>query len=363
MSRRRIKKRKTGKISKNKVFSGIIFFYNIVAVLLIVIFLSVSGSFLFTYLGNQALDKDVYKRARYYYSIANFLNPLNKTASQGKAIASVIAEERNRELDVKQGTQVHISELDVTLPISPVVTGTEQQDLKQAVAAGRTILIPVLMYHYIRVNPYESDKVGFGLSVTPYNFNAQLDYLAAHGYHTVTLDEFGAALLEGAKLPEKPIIITIDDGYRDSYTDALPALKAHGMKAVNFVVTSFVNGPRYLTWEMMDEMYKSGAFTFEAHTVNHLALTYSSNEVILKELKDSKSELEAHLGYPVNWFAYPYGNVDTRVAGLVPQAGFVGAFGTNPGLFESTNYIYTLPRIRIGGGDSVDSFANKLPWR
>jgi peptidoglycan/xylan/chitin deacetylase (PgdA/CDA1 family) len=76
---------------------------------------------------------------------------------------------------------------------------------------------------------------------------------------------------------------------------------------------------------------------------------------------DSKSVLQAHLGYPVNWLAYPYGSVNETVANVTQQAGYVGAFGTNHGTYQSTDRMFTEPRIRIGGSDTVNSFAAKIP--
>jgi len=226
---------------------------------------------------------------------------------------------------------------------------------------GASVSVPVLMYHYIRVNPVASDSVGYNLSVTPENFAAQMDYLASHGYHTISLDELGSALLNHGGLPSKPIVITLDDGYMDSYTAAFPILKNHGFKATNFIITGLVGGPNYLTWGQIDEMKNSGVFTFGAHTVHHYALTSLSAANIRAEVTDSKNTLQAHLGYQVNWLAYPYGNVNGTVASITQQAGYIGAFGTNYGTYQSTDRMFTEPRVRIGGGDIISSFAAKIP--
>ncbi len=82
-----------------------------------------------------------------------------------------------------------------------------------------------------------------------------------------------------------------------------------------------------------------------------------------KELTESKKDLESRLGTKINWLAYPYGNVDKRVAGAATKANYTGAFGTNDGTFQSQEQMFTLPRVRIGGGDSISSFAQKLPWK
>ena len=83
------------------------------------------------------------------------------------------------------------------------------------------------MYHYIRVNPDPYDRLGFALSVTPSDFAAQMDWLAANGYHTVTMQDLVQYLSGVHGLPSKPIVLTFDDGYADFYTTALPILRSH----------------------------------------------------------------------------------------------------------------------------------------
>lgn len=325
-------------------------FTQIATLFSVLLLFAVILSFAATFLGNKLLTKDDYQKASGLYTIASLINPFNQTAQKGRAIAEVIKEERKGE---SEETQTDTTINNKTIALIPV--------RGQAVLGAKTLRVPVLMYHYIRVNPNPSDKVGFNLSVTPDNFNAQMDYLATRGYHTISLDELGAGLLSGVPLPDKPIVITLDDSYKDAYTAAYPILKSHGMRAVSFVITGFVGGPNYLTWDMINEMKGSGVFTFESHTVNHIALSYASSNRIRQELTDSKNALQTHLGYPVNWIAYPYGNVNANVATITQQIGYIGAFGTNRGTYESPNNMFTLPRVRIGGSDTVSSFAGKLP--
>lgn len=242
---------------------------------------------------------------------------------------------------------------------------TRSVETHRANVLGARVTIPVLMYHYIRVNPNPSDQTGFNLSVTPKDFSSQMDYLISQGYHTISLDELGAILFSNAQIPSKPIIITFDDGYSDSYFNAFPILRVRGLKAVSFVITGVVGVPSYLSWDQISDMYHTGIFTFESHTVTHRALISLNTPSVVKELADSKTALESHLGYPVNWFAYPYGAgaFDSRVSSLVQKTGYLGAFGTNPGSTQSIDYRFRLPRIRVNGGETLVSFAASLPHR
>ncbi len=90
---------------------------------------------------------------------------------------------------------------------------------------ARTANIPILMYHYVSTPPGDADIYRRDLSVTPDLFAAQLDRLQADGYTTISLYDLMANLAQGAPLPEKPVILTFDDGYRDLYENALPRLR------------------------------------------------------------------------------------------------------------------------------------------
>jgi peptidoglycan/xylan/chitin deacetylase (PgdA/CDA1 family) len=308
-----------------------------------VFFAFIFNTFLFSGIADNLLARDHIGQAKKLYQIAS-LNPFIPDLDKRLLATDIIIKERTEENEE---------------------TGLEQtiafQNNEDKNVLGVGVSVPVLMYHYIRVNPVSTDKVGYNLSVTPTNFAAQMGYLASNGYHTISLDELGNALLHHGSLPSKPIVITFDDGYADCYTAAFPVLKSHGFKGNNFIITGLVGAPNYLTWGQIDEMKNSGVFTFGSHTVHHYALTSLSQTAILSELTASKNILQAHLGYSINWFAYPYGNVNATVASITKQAGYVGAFGTNYGTFQSTDSRFTEPRVRIGGGDTITSFAAKIP--
>src|SRR5581483_3240766 len=105
----------------------------------------------------------------------------------------------------------------------------QHQPVQPVVPVGRqSIHVPILMYHYIRVNPNPADRLGFDLSVTPEDFNSQMDWLAGHGYHPIDFNDLRAYFAGQRPLPERPVIVTLDDGYRDLYTTAYPILRAHG---------------------------------------------------------------------------------------------------------------------------------------
>lgn len=336
-SKRKAKRSK--KNSKNKgLLQKFVFSLGIAAVLLFI------TSFVATSLGDKLLASDRIRIASDFYKLARITNPFNREIDKRLLGTDVIKKERTEESEETAGSD-----------------NLAYENSKDKYVLGASVSVPVLMYHYIRINPNPSDRVGYNLSVTPGNFSQQMDYLATHGYHTISLDELGNALLSHGSLPSKPIVITLDDSYADAHDQALPILQSHGFKAVSFVITGLVGTPNFLTWGQIDEMKNSGVFTFGAHTVHHYALTSLAQSGIQFEVVDSKNTLQSHLGYTVNWLAYPYGNVNNIVSATTQQAGYVGAFGTNRGTYQSTDRMFTLPRVRIGGSDTIASFASKVP--
>lgn len=337
-----MKRKKLPKKQKARKLTGTTLFAFLSLSLLIIFLFSTATA----KIGDHLFAKDKISQAETAYTIAKVLNPFDKTLDQ-RLLGIQITKTERREESEETADKAELAYGNFT----------------NTHVLGASATVPVLMYHYIRVNPDPRDKVGFGLSVTPSNFSAQMDYLVSHGYHSITLDELGNVLVHTGTLPQKPIVITFDDSYADSYTAAYPILKSHGLKGVNFVITGLVDAPNYLTWGQITEMKNSGIFTFGAHTVHHYALPYLSAEAVKQEVTQSKNDLQAHLGYVINWLAYPYGSVNPSVASITQQAGYVGAFGTNFGSYLSPNAMFTLPRVRVGGGDTVATFAAKLPWR
>lgn len=217
------------------------------------------------------------------------------------------------------------------------------------------VSVPILMYHYIRVNPDPRDTVGFGLSVTPPDFAQQMDWLAASGYHPVDLDDLRGYLLGHGSLPARPVVLTFDDGYEDLYTTAYPVLLAHHFKAVSYVVSGFLGSPRYLTQPQLLEMDAHG-IQIGAHTVSHVDLTRLSADELRHQVLDSKTTLEALLGHPVLDFCYPFGAYAAAVVDMVQAAGFETATTTQPGVVHTTADRFTWSRVRVGGGESLQQW-------
>ncbi len=218
------------------------------------------------------------------------------------------------------------------------------------------INVPILTYHYIRINPDRFDRMGFALSVTPADFAAQMDWLKDSGYHPITAGDLHAYLRGARGLPSKPVILTFDDGYADFYTTALPILRAHDFRATAYVVSGFVGRPNYMTAAQVLEADRSG-IEIGSHTVNHPNLTNLSSVSVRSQLIDSKRFLEQLLGHPVTSFCYPSGKVNSMVAWHVANVGYDSATTTVFGFRHTLADRYIWTRLRISGGESRDQFA------
>jgi peptidoglycan/xylan/chitin deacetylase (PgdA/CDA1 family) len=225
------------------------------------------------------------------------------------------------------------------------------------VAPGPSAInVPILTYHYIRVNPDRYDRLGFALSVTPADFAAQMDWLAQSGYHPITTEDLYRYLQGARGLPSRPVILTFDDGYADFFTTALPILRSHDFKAVAYVVSGFVGQGGYMTAGQVREADRSG-IEIGSHTVSHANLATASYGASWAQITQSKQFLEQVVGHPVVSFCYPSGKFNSSVAGQVAAAGYHDATTTYFGFRHSMGDRYVWTRLRVSGGESLDMFA------
>jgi peptidoglycan/xylan/chitin deacetylase (PgdA/CDA1 family) len=230
------------------------------------------------------------------------------------------------------------------------------------IPSGRaTVAVPILMYHYIRVppNPAE-DRMGWGLSTSPDDFRQQMSYLDVQGFHPVTLSDLRAYLNGTRLLPDRPVVLTFDDGYTDVYTQAFPILKQHHFKAVAYIVSGFVG--RSGQNVMPDQVREMDAYGIEigAHTRNHVDLAKASAGDLWYEVKGSKDALEALVGHPVLDFCYPSGKYNSNVIQAVQAAGFESATTTEPGVVHTLADRFAWSRVRVSGSESLSDFAAAL---
>ncbi|WP_405738664.1 polysaccharide deacetylase family protein [Anaerovibrio slackiae] len=202
----------------------------------------------------------------------------------------------------------------------------------------RTVM--VLNYHKV-VDEHMS------LSVPLADFEQHMKWLKEYGYTSITPEELYEFIVNGSELPEKPVLITFDDGYKDNYTNAYPIMKKYGFKGTIFVVTGFLGVyGNYMTWEQAKELADNG-FSIESHTYSHKSMTEASDEEISKELTKSRDTIKNKLGIEADFMAYPTGTYNLHIAELVQKAGYKGAFTIKYDNVSRESNVYALERVPI----------------
>jgi peptidoglycan/xylan/chitin deacetylase (PgdA/CDA1 family) len=227
------------------------------------------------------------------------------------------------------------------------------------IASTESVQVPILMYHYVRINPLAADELGSRLSVQPAMFALQMALLHDNGFHPLSMERLMDAIDAGTPLPSNPVVLTFDDGYSDFATVAAPVMRAFRMTGTTYVVPGFVGLPNYMTREQLHEVASAG-MEIAAHTMHHPDLAHMGAAQAQGEITASRQVLQQWTGQHVDAFAYPYGAFNSQTPGLVSAAGFRSAVTTQDGRTETASGRYLLPRVRISGGDSLASFAAKL---
>ena len=202
---------------------------------------------------------------------------------------------------------------------------------------------PILEYHMVTENPHPDAKP---YVVPPEDFAEQLDYLAEEGYTTITPQDYARARKGKQQLPEKPIILSFDDGYEDNWRVVLPMLEERGMKAVFYMVTNSIGKPGYLTWDNLFDMERRG-MEIGSHTANHLPLTTLSPEKQREELRLSKLMLEWKGMKTIYSFSYPNGSYNAGVVAMLAEEEYLTAVTGEAGLNTIETNPYLLRRVNI----------------
>lgn len=214
-----------------------------------------------------------------------------------------------------------------------------------AAVFGVTAAFPpegVLILEYHKVNDWSEDSY----TVKPEDFAAQMDELRAQGYETISILDFLRAKKGKQILPEKAVIVTLDDGYKDNYTDMLPIMESRGMKATVFMVTNDIGLPGYLTWDMLRDMQNRG-IEIGSHTANHLPLTEMSPADAREEVQLSKTLLEWNGIKTIFGLSYPNGKYKDFMPQMLKESEYLAAVTGDAGLNTFETNPYLLHRINI----------------
>jgi peptidoglycan/xylan/chitin deacetylase (PgdA/CDA1 family) len=222
-------------------------------------------------------------------------------------------------------------------------------------------VIPILTYHNF------TKDIGSSYIINIIEFEKQMNYLATHNYSVISLSELLKGLKNG-QLPPKPVVITIDDGFKSTFTLAYPVLKKYNFPATLFIYTDFIEkNNNSLTWGEIKEMTENN-LEIGSHALSHCnLLKYKENENyenylarIQKEIFLSKEILESKIGGKVKFFAYPYGVYSPTIKNLVIQADYEGILNANSMNNTFNADPFSFNRQIIFGNNSFNSFIQIL---
>lgn len=216
------------------------------------------------------------------------------------------------------------------------------------------VIVPILLYHHIE------EKNGNRYYVSPENFRAQMEVLQEWGYATIPISLLLDALVNGAELPQRPVVISFDDGNTSIYENAYPIMQNIGFVGVFYIVSNRLNAKGFVNVDQLNEMIAAG-WEVGSHSQSHLDLT-TNHDAAHTQMRQSKLDLENALETDIATFSYPFGAVDEYIGRKAQNYGYKAAVGLGKSWTHTRGDIYYLERIEIYGGYSIDDLAGLMPW-
>lgn len=243
--------------------------------------------------------------------------------------------------------------------------------------------VPIIMYHSILKDPSRSNKY----TVTPAVLEEDLKYIKDKGYTTVTIADLISYVYDDSPLPEKPIVLTFDDGHYNNYGYLFPLLEKYDMKAVISIVGSYTDkftetdeanlNYSYLRWKDIKELMDTGRIEFQNHTYNLHSNTGKrigtkkikgeTDEHYKSILKDDilklQQEFEENTNYTPKCFTYPFGGISNASLDTIKELGFKASLSCEQGINKLTknpNSLYLLKRYNRPSYISTYNFFQKI---
>lgn len=272
-----------------------------------------------------------------------------------------------------QSVQKQSKELPVQTKEEPLPQAKSKHRFDTVTKEQAAQKIPILMYHDVQNIPSSTD-----LNIMPSSqFEAQLIYLKENGYTTITVEEFIDAYNWKINLPQKSVLLTLDDGFQSIKTIVNPLLKKYDMRATSFIIGSYIERPQWhLTGDDIKTVASDKYIDFESHTFDlHKDGKTKGliNETLPADIHGDNTKLEAVIGHKTNILCYPFGAfsqnaLDGLQAAHIPF-GFAIKSGTSS--WVSLNQTHTtqtgeiqnplaLPRVRVNANISISDFATLI---
>lgn len=262
---------------------------------------------------------------------------------------------------------LYFSNLNNALPVSTPVS------------TSPSVRLPIIMYHQVLKNKNSLGKY----IISPIEFEEDVKYLIKEGYTTVDVQDLIDFEYNKKNLPEKPIMLTFDDGYLSNYTYIVPILEKYQVKAVISIVGEYVDKSSkdqytnpYLNWKQVKELVESPYVEIQNHTYamhdieDRKGCSIIEGEAfdkykmeILEDIGYFQVLIENKTGYTPTAFTYPYGYICKEIKDILKEIGFVSTFSCKEGvnlLSGNKDELYELKRFNRPSGINRTRFFNKF---
>ena len=229
--------------------------------------------------------------------------------------------------------------------------------------------IPILSYHSVSGDAAPAYK---SFAIAPAAFAAHMAYLRDHGFTPITVSQLAESMMgHVSRLPDRPVVLTFDDGLADFYAGAFPILKSQDFVATLYITTAFIGGTSQwlrregegdrpmLTWDQVVEIDANG-IECGAHSHTHPQLDTLSSRLARGEITHCKDVLEAHLGHAVSTFAYPHGYHGAAIRQMVQQAGYSSACAVKEAMSSTGDDRFALARMTVKATTDVEALSRLL---
>ncbi|MFC1591291.1 polysaccharide deacetylase family protein [Thermodesulfobacteriota bacterium] len=242
---------------------------------------------------------------------------------------------------------------DIVIPLKPYNRGGLTKSSYQTV--------PVLAYH--RFAHTASSKT----IVSKAAFEQQMRFLKESGYRVISVGQLIRFLEFNDQLPDRSVVITVDDGWSSFYEIAYPILQKYGFTATIFLYTDFVGGGKGLSWEQIRELDKNG-YDIQCHTKSHRSLTKLKEgksfpdylKLVEREIIEPKLLISRKIGKQCRYLAYPFGDMNPLILALLQKHGYRAAFTVNRGSNPFFTNRYMINRCVIYGNYDLKKFKRNL---
>ena len=259
-----------------------------------------------------------------------------------------------------------------------VFTGAKREETEKTDGT----FLPVIMYHSL----LKDKKLLNDYTISPAVFENDLKYLTENGYTAITVSDLLNYVYADKPLPQKPIMLTFDDGYYNNYYYAFPLLKKYKCRAVispiaavseKFTETTDISVTYgHITFGDIKEMSDSGFVEIQNHSYNMHSLSSrrgvskkagESEESYKKALCDDVSKAQSMLknatGKTPDCFVYPFGAESESTQDIIKEMGFSCTLTCTekPNIItKNPDSLFELGRYRRDGGETMQNLLMRI---